>query len=104
MMPPHDALKPLAAPGADDVDTLAVREDRSEHVLTDLRRLGAVNHPDLAPHTRRGHVRLLEMPGRRLIGLGRRLLDEAELHRFVAVALRGLRLHDNARPRLDDRR
>ena len=58
----------------------------------------------LAADARRRHVRLLEMALCRLVRFGRRVLDQTELDRLVAVGLRRLRLHDDARPGLDDRR
>src|SRR5581483_4440032 len=103
-LPIYDALEALAAARADDVDALAVREDRHEHLIARLRRLAAGRELHLAADARRRHVRLLEMPLRRLVRLRGRLFDEAELHRFVAVALRRLRLDDDARARLDHRR
>src|SRR5205809_4915841 len=103
VMPLDDALKTLAAAGADDVHALAVVEDRAEHLIPCLRLIAAGHELHLAAHARRRHVRLLEMPRGRLVRLQRRLLDQAELHRLIAVVLRGLRLDDDARARLDDR-
>src|SRR4029077_20299052 len=86
--PLDDALEPLAAAGADDVDTLTVGEDRRQHVFADLRSFGALRHARFAADARRRHVGLLEVAVRRFVRLRRRLLDEAELNRLVAVGLR----------------
>src|SRR5207245_9699245 len=65
---------------------------------------GAAARGDLysATQARRRHVRLLVVARHRLAEFRATLLDEPELHRFVAVALRVLRLDDHARPGLDD--
>src|SRR5687767_193950 len=95
------ALEAVALAGADDVDALALVEDRDQHLVAGLRRFGALRDAHLALHARRRHIGLLVVAGRRLGGAARRiLLDEAQLHGFVTVDLRRLRLHHDARSRL----
>src|SRR5206468_5210277 len=55
-----------------------------------------------ATDARRRHVGLLVVPGHRLSDFRGTFLDEPELHGFVAVALRVLRLDDDAWSGFDD--
>src|SRR5258707_3330815 len=105
----HDALEPLAAAHADDVDAVAVMEHAADEDLVAGLQRGFIARTggdlDLTAHPRRRHVaRLLVVPAERLVDPGRLLFDEPELDGLVAVALRGLRLQHHARARLDDGR
>src|SRR5262245_3629640 len=105
VMTPDDALETLAAADADHVDTVSVVEDAiDEHLLAWLGRpavvLGALYQFHFAAYACRWHARLLVMPVERLAHARRALFDEAQLHGFVAVGRRRLRLDDNAGPRL----
>src|SRR5262245_16170072 len=91
VMPLDDALKTLAPAGADDIDALAIGEDGDADLIARLDRIAAGLQLHFPGHARRRHTRLLEVPLRRLVLLGRSGIDEPELHRFVAVGL--LRLH-----------
>src|SRR6185312_1028269 len=103
MVPSDDALKAFAAAGADDVDALAVGEDRDEDLIARLGGLvSSTGDLHFATDAGRGDVRLLEMTDRRLVRLRRGLFHEGELHGGIAVGLRGLRLDDDTRARLDD--
>src|SRR6187401_2210596 len=93
----HDALKPLAAAGPDDIDSLAIREDRDVHLIAGLGRITPGLQRDFATNTCRRHTSLLEVALRRLVLFGRLAFDEAELHRLVSIRLNGLRLYDHAR-------
>src|SRR5262245_44536838 len=100
----HHALEALAAADADHVDALAVGEDTvDEHLIAGFRRFSALRNLDLATHASRRHASLLVMAGKRLAHARRTALDETELHRLVAVVVRRLRLHHDARPGLNDR-
>src|SRR4029077_15520099 len=94
----------LAAAGADHVDTFATGKDRHEHLIAFLGGIASGGDLVRSRHARRGHVRLLEVTRRRLVAFAGAFLDEAELHRLVAVRLGVLRLHDDAGAGLDHRR
>src|SRR6185503_19550894 len=97
-----DALEALALAGGDHVDVLAGGEDRGLHLVARLPLLVGLDL-ELGETTRRGHAGLLEVALLRLADVARRpLLDQAELHRLVAVAVLGLALHDQAGADLED--
>src|SRR5204863_2111666 len=105
----HDALEPLAAADADDVDAIAVLEHAGDQdLVAGLERrvvAGALGELDFAADAGRRHVAgLLVVAAERLVDLGGLLFDEAELHGLVAVGLRGLGLQHDARAGLDEGR
>jgi hypothetical protein len=109
VVPLHDALKALAAADPNHVDAVTVGEHApDQHVIAGLQRGGvcrALGELHFAAQPRRRHVpRLLVVATERLVDLRRLLLDQPELHRFVAVGLRALGLQHHARARLDDGR
>src|SRR5687768_12056490 len=97
----HDALKPLPAAGADDIDPLTIGENRHAHLIASLDRITAGLERDLATNARSRHPGLLEVALRRLVLFGRLAFHEAELHRFVSICLDTLRLHDHTRTGLE---
>ena len=102
VMPLDHAWKPLAAAGADDVGALAVGEDRRQHLIADLGLVGARRQRHFSLGLRvDALMAFADVSGGRLVRLRRGLLDEAELHRFVAVRLRALGLDDDTRTSLD---
>jgi hypothetical protein len=98
----HHALKPLAPADADHVHAIAVVEHGiHEHLIARLRRLGPFRQLHLTPHARRRYAGLRIVPHERLPDSRRPILDQPELHGLITVSLGALRLHDNARARLD---
>src|SRR5687767_8448772 len=97
-VPLHHAREALALRGADHVDALARAEDVDGDLLADLvllELLGA--DPALAQRLRRRDRGLRAVPLERLGGVARCALAVAELEGAVAVAVRGLLLHDAVR-------
>src|SRR4051812_41761572 len=92
MVAPDHALESLAASGADDVHAIAVAEHRRhQDLIARVDGVAVCRDSDLAPDSGGRHASFLVVTRERLAGLRGTLLDETELHRFVAVALRVLR-------------
>jgi hypothetical protein len=101
-VPLDHALEAAPLRATDDVDLLVGVEDIGEHRVTGLGLVTFV-HRNLAEVTGRRNAGSLEMAldGLRRIA-PRTGFHQTELHRLVAVAIDGLALNNDARPRLDD--
>src|SRR3954471_23006842 len=98
----HGALKALALAGADDVHVVLLVEHRGLDLVPGLELLAGVETEFLQLADRR-HAGLLEVAGLWLIRLRRLLLDEADLHRLIAIDVGRLALYHQAGAGLDHR-
>src|SRR5450631_3329335 len=103
MMAADDAGKALALRHPDDVHVVLDLERVAEDLVAGLQRVARIE-ADFGERPHRRDPRLFEAALGGAVGPAvRARFDEADLDRLVAVLVRGLRLHDEARPGLQDR-
>src|SRR6266404_279069 len=89
---------------ADDFNDIVLVEDVHENLVAYTRRLVTGFRAHFSKHSSGRHTGALEVTFSRLVDSARRLLlDQAKLHRVVAVGVDGLFLYDYARASFDDR-
>src|SRR5262245_44240937 len=100
-MPFHRSSRALPLAGADDVDRLDILEELDRERLAFAEPGLLAFRAKFANVSLRLRVNLRDVTAFRLSGYATRLVEESELHAFVAVAFASSNLQDQARTRLD---